>query len=398
MVPGYLMDEKIVITISGNINTDIAARIRDIALAATEAHTDLAILKNELKSFSAVAGLRQAAADTRKFKSEVTGVNSEAKKLAGTLKSIDNTTINLRKNSSALGGSLNGLLAGFSLLFIAREWTQASDALTTIQNKLRGLTPDIERQVALQQELFRVANLTRSGIEGTTDGFVRFSKALNGASDVEVLRFVETLNKQLIVAGRTSGEVNSIVVQLGQALTSGRLQGDEFRSLSENLPREALEEFAKVLGVGVDQLKQLSSEGKITSEVIREAMADLADSADAAFARTIPTIEQAITVLNNKFIEWTKNTSAGAQLVALAIGLVGENLNIIVPLVVALGAAWAIVKTVGIVQALIGITAALVAMAPVLVTNAVATIALVAPWVLLAGAILTAAGVILMLT
>jgi len=393
-----MADEKIVITISGNISADIATRIRDIGRAANESHNDLALLKQELRSFSAVAGFRQASSEVRKFKSELTSAGAETRKFATSLKQVDGATINLRKNTAGLGSSLSGLVGGFSAIFAVREWMQASDAMTNIQNKLRGLTSDIERQTTVQAQLFDVANRTRSGVEATTDGFVRFSKAMQDASDPEVLRFVETLNKSLLTAGRTSGEVNSIVVQLGQALTSGRLMGDEFRSLSENLPREALQAIADVLGTNVDNLKALSTEGQITTEVLREAFANMAAGVDEAFARTVPTIEQALTVLNNKWIAWTTNTQGMAGLVATAIMAIGDNLNIVVPLVALFLAAWGVSALVSVGASLIAITTAVVGMTAAMIPAAIATAALVLPWVALAAAILTAGAIILQLT
>jgi tape measure domain-containing protein len=359
------MDEAVRIEITGKIDGKIARSIRDIAGAALEADTALDTLREAITAFTPGQHLRTAVNEYRELRNEINRVKQTQQTLvtankgtAGSFKdaatSADRYAASLRKvdaantrtagslsNLRGIVGSVVGLFGG---IFAVKSYVDAQDALTGLQNKIRSLTPDLERQAFLQNQLFEIANRTRTGVASLTDGFVRYSKALRGASDQEVLRFTETLTKLLSSAGRTASEVNSVVVQLGQALTSGRLQGDEFRALSENLPREALQAIADVLDTNVENLKKLGADGKITSEVLREAFGGLADFADEQFARTIPTISSALEVLNNKFIEFTGNTSGAAAMLASAIMGIGDNLNIIIPLVVAFAAAWALVK------------------------------------------------------
>lgn len=379
-----MADEAVRIEVSGRIDGKIARSLRDIAKAAIEADTNLDLLRNAINGFSANSAIRSAASDTRTLRNEIRQATTAQKALAtasngtadslskaataatryGTaLKGANTSNASLVAGTGTLRNALSGVIGLFGGVFAIGYYARAQDALTSLQNKLRSLTPDLERQARLQESLFDLANRTRSSIEATTDGYVRFARALNGASDTEVLRFTETLNKLLISAGRSTAEVSSVVIQLGQALTSGRLQGDEFRALSENLPREALEAFAKQLGVGVDQLKALGSQGLITTEVIRAAFGELATYADEQFARTLPTIGQAVTVLNNQFIAFTESSSAGAQILARAILFIGDNLNIIIPLVTTFAGVWALVQVGKLVADFLILTKAIVTLA-----------------------------------
>lgn len=365
-----MADDVVRIDITGKINPGIATSLRNIAKAALEADTNLDLLRNSISQFSAAQQLKAAAADTRTLRNEITRATQSQQQFtkanAATAQSLNNVATSATKygnalknvngaNVSLIGGlnntrsAITGLVGLFGGIFAFQKYAQAQDALTGLQNKLRALTADTQRQMDLERQLFDIANRTRTGIESVTDGFVRYRKAMRDASDPEVLRFTETLNKLLVSAGRTTAEVNSVVIQLGQALTSGRLQGDEFRSLSENLPREALEAFARQLDVGVDQLKAMSTQGKITTDVIRAAFAELAGLADSQFARTIPTISQSIEVLNNKFIAFTQSSSSGAAILSSAILTIANNLNIVIPLVVAFAGVWAAIKIAAIV-------------------------------------------------
>lgn len=382
------MDETVKIEVSGKISGTIARNLRDIAKAALEADTNLDLLRQAINGFSSGAAIKSAVNDTRTLRTEITRAtqaqgafdasnksvaaslniaNTAAAKYGATLKTVNGANVNLISGTNNLRSAFGGLAGMVGGVFAVRYYAQAQDALTGLQNKIRSLTPDFERQIDLERRLFDIANRTRTGIAAVTDGFVRYRKAMADASDTEVLRFTETLNKLLTSAGRTTAEVNSVVIQLGQALTSGRLQGDEFRALSENLPREALQAFADQLGVGVDELKKLGSEGLITTEVIRNAFAGLATFADEQFSRTLPTIGQALEVLNNRFIEFTRSSSAGAQMLASAIMFIGDNLNIIIPLVATFGALWAAVKVGLIVKEIVGLASTVLSLGAALV-------------------------------
>lgn len=407
-----MADETYTITIKGGVDGKIATSLREIAIQALAADDAVDLLRNTLRGFSAANAFSSARSDVREFRNEVNraaqtqktfatstdavkaslnGASGAASRYANDLKKIEGANATLGRNFNNLRGIVGNFAATFGGIFAIQQYSKAQDALTGMQNKIRSLTGDMERQADIQQRLFDLANKTRAGVEATTDGFVRFSKAMRGASDDEVLRFVETLNKSLISAGRSTAEVNSVVIQLGQALTSGRLMGDEFRSLSENLPYEALEAFAKQLGVGVDQLKALSSEGMITTEVIREAFKELATSIDGQFARTIPTISQALQVLNNQFIEFTANSSTAAGFLAQSIMFIADNLNIVIPAIGLFAAAWAGVQVAKLIGEIITFSQAIVAFGGALATAN-------APMLLLIGSVAALVAVFLAVT
>ena len=52
----------------------------------------------------------------------------------------------------------------------------------------------------------------------------------------ETIAFLETMNKSFVVGGASIEEQKSAMLQLTQAMASGKLQGDELRSLAETSP------------------------------------------------------------------------------------------------------------------------------------------------------------------
>lgn len=121
----------------------------------------------------------------------------------------------------------------------------------------------------------RISAVTRSELTSTAVLYGKMAasgKNLN-ASQAQVARATETVTKSLKVSDASAGETASTVLQLGQALSSGKLNGDEFRSLAENAPR-LMKLMADSMGVPIGALKKMASEGKLTSEKLFRAFTD----------------------------------------------------------------------------------------------------------------------------
>ena len=102
----------------------------------------------------------------------------------------------------------------------------------------------------------------------------------------EATRFMEGIQKMFVIGGVDRAHQQDAMVQLTQGLASGTLQGDEFRSIAENAP--IIENMiAKEMGVPRGALKQLASEGKVTADIIRNAVLNNMDEINAQFA-TMP--------------------------------------------------------------------------------------------------------------
>jgi tape measure domain-containing protein len=213
------------------------------------------------------------------------------------------------ESTTRLTGSVGGLvtkLAAAALAYVSlKSIGELADSYTTLQNKLQTVATTQGQVNLLTEQMFVLANKTRTEVEATATAFVRFDRALAimGKSQSETLRLTETVNKALVVGGATAGEAASALLQLSQAFNSGKLQGDEFRSLAENMP-VVLDAVAKVMKKPIDQIKELGSQGKITAQVLFDAFKSIEKQIDSTFAKTTPTMSQAFTVLKNNFTEF----------------------------------------------------------------------------------------------
>lgn len=205
------------------------------------------------------------------------------------------------------------------------------DAYTTLQNKLQVVATSQAQVNELTNEMFDLANRTRSEVGATTQAFVRFDRAMLrlGRSQQDTIRLTETINKALIISGATTQEAQSSLLQLSQAFNAGRLSGDEFRSVSENMPI-VLDALARSMGVPVGALKDLGAKGKITSEQLITALDLIESKVDAAFAKTVPTMAQAFVVLRNsatQFFGEFNNATGLTNRLAQAILFLADNIG-----------------------------------------------------------------------
>lgn len=225
-------------------------------------------------------------------------VNRNLKGLADQGDRAENSMSKLRK-------ALLGLAAVNVLARMARGLMEVVDSYTNLQSRLKLVTQDTAELSVITKELFDISNRTRTGIENTSEVYLRLSRATQamGLSQAEALKVTESLNQAVIISGANATEAKGALIQLAQALASNRLSGDEFRSVSEQLPF-VLDVIAKKIlgpnGTG-PALKSLAKQGKITTKVIIEAFQSMREEIAEKFARMAPTIEGSLTVLTNKF-------------------------------------------------------------------------------------------------
>ena len=192
----------------------------------------------------------------------------------------------------------------------------------------------------MQSKIMQSANSSRSDYMDTA-GMVAKLGTLAGnsfANTDELITFADVINKQMKISGTSSAEASGAMVQLTQAMSSGRLQGDELRSIMEQAPMVA-QTIAKYMGVSTGEMKNLASEGKVTAEVVKNAMLDAAKETDIQFKQIPATWSEVGTLMKNSAITTLEPMfdiiSSGAMAVA-------DNLETLVPLVYGAAAAFAV--------------------------------------------------------
>jgi tape measure domain-containing protein len=168
-----------------------------------------------------------------------------------------------------------------------------TDKLTNLQNKIKVVADDQDHANYIFKQSVAIAAETRTGLTDVATVYSRTSRAIKemGVSTTATLQFTKTLSKAVAVGGSTAIEASQAMIQLSQGLASGKLSGDELRSVLEQLPVVA-DLIAKHMGVGVGELRKLGAAGKITAKEIFEAVTSATKEMDDEFAKMTPTFEK----------------------------------------------------------------------------------------------------------
>ena len=185
----------------------------------------------------------------------------------------------------------------------------ASDTITSAENRLNNLVGGNE---ALTQEsmdkMYGAAQRSRSGYGAMMSNVSKLmtlsGEAFNNNID-NAIRFQEIMSKAYTVGGASAAEQSSSMYQLIQALGSGILQGDELRSVREGAPiaYKAIEKFAQGVLHSNESLKELASQGRITSDIIVAAIMNAGDDIEGKFNNTWITFAQAWDMIKNMALQ-----------------------------------------------------------------------------------------------
>ncbi|HEZ0613204.1 TPA: tape measure protein [Neisseria meningitidis] len=239
------------------------------------------------------------------------------------------------KIGSGLSG-LTGLLAGLASVGFAKSMLDTADAVQSINSQIRQVVSSETEYLAVQRQLLDTANRTRASLESTASLYVSTSRALKdyGYTQQEILKFTEATNNAMTIGGVGAQQQAAALMQLSQALGSGVLQGDEFKSIAEAAPI-LLDTIAEYMGKSRAEIKKLGSEGKLTADVIFKAISGASEKFGEQAAKMPMTMGQALTVFSNNWqsmVSKLLNDSGAMSGIASIIKMIADNLNLVVPI------------------------------------------------------------------
>ena len=205
-------------------------------------------------------------------------------------KASDNASQKINNLGNATGalGAIKGALAGVAIGATVGKAMNMSDDYANMNARLNMINDGMQSTNELQKSIFTSAQRTGSAYTEMANGVAKMRMQ---AGDVfqnngETIAFLETMNKSFVVGGASIEEQKSAMMQLTQAMASGKLQGDELRSLAETSPA-LIQAIATKLGVTRGEVKKLGADGKITADIVKTAMLEASESIDQQF-RNMP--------------------------------------------------------------------------------------------------------------
>lgn len=244
------------------------------------------------------------------------------------------------KKTGSAASSFGTILRNFAGAYFGFQTVQTlvnwSDQLVSSKARLQQVTGSAEAAAVATDKIYAAAMRSRSSFTDMSASVARLATLAGSAfsSIDEAIQFAETFNKQMVLSGASTMEASAAMYQLSQAMASGRLQGDELRSIFENAPMVA-QTIATYLGVSVGEVREMASQGLITADIVKNAMLNAAEETDAAFKQMPLTWGQVWTMAQNIAMR-------ALNPVLMAINFLANNIQIIGPAVLGLAAAFAV--------------------------------------------------------
>lgn len=265
------------------------------------------------------------------------------KRLLAMEKRFDKGVDKMAKSGDRMAAGFNRAIASIGVGLAIREATQLSDAWTEATNKIKAAEISFGGSLNSVSEIAVIASDTRSDLSATVELYSRFARAggILGKSQEDVAKATEVANKAFKAGGAAASEQRAAILQLSQGLQSGFLAGDELRSVRENAPLVA-EAIADVFGVTIGQLKAIGAEGKITSDIVFDALVEGAEKIERQYDVTTRTISDSFTELRTKgaeFVATNEAISGSAEALSGFIVAVANNLDLLADAAVVAAAA-----------------------------------------------------------
>jgi len=200
-------------------------------------------------------------------KTKLIGFGNTAKKAFATAQKA------AEKFQSKLGG-LKGAIVGLGAAALTKRMIGQAASFAQTQVRLKALSSEYGEFGKIQQLVKNNAKTFNQSQAESASNFADAYARLRplGTSLEEIQTVYKGFNATALASGTSAAAASGAFLQLSQALGSGRLQGDEFRSIAEQVPG-ILRLVSDEMGVTVGELKKLGSDGKITSDILINSLA-----------------------------------------------------------------------------------------------------------------------------
>ena len=245
-----------------------------------------------------VGEVKNAQGQVAKFGNSADATGRQVNRMSREVDVASNSFASMRNQALAIGATI-------ASAFAVRDLINFADQATLMSNKLNDVAEDTQALERSQRALLAVANETRTDLAASVDLYATLQRNARSLvdTDQELVDIVRTINQSFALSGASAESANAAIIQLSQGLASGTLRGDEFNSVAEQAP-EILRAVQKELGVTKGELREMAAEGKITAQVVVDALANSADEISRRFNQTSITVEQSLTIARNNLIDF----------------------------------------------------------------------------------------------
>ena len=289
-----------------------------IAAEGTQSAKAQDLISSVVEQRRLVEGLKKdydnVSSSIKKSQNSQESFNNSVKKTQVNQERLNNSIKNSQENQDKFSNSINTSYSnGNKLLSTIKKVALAvggisaikgllnlSDEMTNNKARLNLIVDDGGSVEALQNKIFVSAMNARASYQTTTDIITKLglqaSKAFKGND--ELIAFAEQLNKTFAISGTEATGIESTMYNLTQALSTGVLRGQDLNAVFSNAP-QIVQNIADYLNVPIGKIRDMAADGKISAQIVKNAMLKAADETNAKFNKMPMTWNQVFTKMKN---------------------------------------------------------------------------------------------------
>lgn len=320
-----------------SLNAQFAAvATRQESLAASGAQNSAEFIQLEQRAERLGASIRDLQTQYDLVAGQFDEVSAAAREAAGAQDEFAESARGAKTAGSGLLGTLKSLVGGYVGIQGVKALVGLSDTMAQTSARLNMVNSQFGTTLDLNQMIYESAQRSRGAYADTADlvGKLGTLAADSFSTPEELIGFAEQINKQYVLSGTSAQGAQAATLQLTQALSSGTLRGEELNSVLEQAPT-IVQSIGDYLGKTTGEIRELASEGLITSDIVKAAILSAAEETNAAFEEMPMTWSQVWTMMQNTAI-------MALQPVLSGVNWLANNIDIIGPPVVAVAGAFAI--------------------------------------------------------
>ncbi|HBF1016427.1 TPA: tape measure protein [Clostridioides difficile] len=206
-------------------------------------------------------------------------------------------------NTDRLLGSVKKITGAYMSLKTLGGLGSLSDQMTNTNARLSLINDGQLSDGGLNKMIFQSAERSRASYLDTAQIVSRIGMNAGSAfsSTREIVSFAEQLNKKFVIAGASTEEMNSALLQLTQGLGSGVLRGEELNAVFESAPN-IIKSIADYLDVDIGKIRGMASEGMLTADIVKNSLLAASAETNAQFEKMPYTLGQIFTSIKNNAV------------------------------------------------------------------------------------------------
>lgn len=206
-------------------------------------------------------------------------------------------------NTDRLLGSVKKLAGAYIGVKTVGGLGSLSDQMTSTNARLAMINDGQLSDGGLNKMIFQSAERSRASYLDTAQIVSRIGMNAGSAfsSTREIVSFAEQLNKKFIIAGASTQEMSSALLQLTQGLGSGVLRGEELNAVFESAPN-IIKSIADYLDVDIGKIRGMASEGMLTADIVKNSLLAASAETNKQFEQMPYTLGQIFTSVKNNAV------------------------------------------------------------------------------------------------